>query len=239
MNGIDGKYLLAGLLIVLAVIGFYLFAPSMQNPSLEVEGSSVQKIMPDTAKIYLNVEARNKDAKSAKESLIDISDSLKESMEKLGMSDSLSFIGLNVYPEYDWIDGRRVDKGYVATQQIMVETGDFSKIMDVFDSSIESGAMFSYISFELSEKKESELKATALKEAGEDAERKAESIAQGLGKKVGKIISVRTSNYGYSPYRYDSLASSDVESVAKSSSIDVNPNEIEVSANLVVSYELI
>lgn len=56
------------------------------------------------------------------------------------------------------------------------------------------------MNYELSNKKMNEYKAIVLAEAAKDAKTKAESIAHGLGKKLGNLVSIDVFEYSYYPY---------------------------------------
>ena len=150
----------------------------------------------------------------------------------------------NIYPdyEYDYSTGKRTEKGFVAQQSIEVKTRNFDKVAGIVDASVDSGALISWINFELSDEKQSELKAQALKEAGEDAKKKAEATASGLDKKLGKLVSVKGEEFNYGPYQYFA-ASGSTDAVkagaeAKDAALNLGPKDVEVTATVTVEYAL-
>ena len=75
------------------------------------------------------------------------------------------------------------------------------KVGKIVDIAVTNGAnQINNINFGLSEEKEQEYKKQALAEATKNAKSKAETIAQSLDVKLGKIKSVSESSFRYMPY---------------------------------------
>ena len=90
----------------------------------------------------------------------------------------------------------------------------------------------------MSTAKQNEYKAQALKEASEDAKIKAEAIASGLGKTVGKLVSVSSNEFNYQPWPlYNSMAGSTAAD-AKVATTNIQPGQQDVSASVTVVYAL-
>jgi uncharacterized protein YggE len=133
--------------------------------------------------------------------------------------------------------------GYKASHQIKIvlNTSSTSLISDVIDAGVDSGAMLGWINFELSTKLQNEYKAQALREAGQDARTKGEAIAEGLGKRLGALVSVSTSDFNYQPWNvYSSKEGGMVAdaSQAKLAVTNIQPGTQEVSAQISVVYKI-
>ncbi len=236
------KYTIGALALgVLIVVGL-IFANG-SGAMVSAVGESTIKAQPDKVSVYLTAEGRGKTAGEAKDAHDKIVDDLTISLLKMGFSkDEIKTQSYNIYPEYDWSAGTQKEKGFVASEQIIVETSDFGKTSDIVDAGIDSGALVSYINFELSTEKQSEYKTQALEEAGKDAKKKAEATASGLGKSLGGLVSVETQDYNYGPYVYydKAVASSTGSGVAeaRSAALNLAPQDIEVRATIRVEYKL-
>ena len=110
----------------------------------------------------------------------------------------------------------------------------------MIDAGVDAGASIGYINFELSQEKQNEYKAQALKQAAEDAKIKAESIAEGLGKSIGSIYSISSSDFDYYPWRiYEATASSEAGvAEAKQAATDIQPGEKDITARVSVVFKL-
>lgn len=237
--------IIAGTIIILALLGYFMFNSVIPaSNTVSVNGNSVLKVSPDVVGIYFNIETAGKTATEAKDNNSEISDKLITSLVKLGFErKDIQTQNYNIYPDYQWINGQNVQKGFRAINSIRIElkSDKLSLIGDVIDSGVDAGAAISYINFELSNDKQNEYKSLALKQAGEDALVKATAIAEGLGKHVGKIVSVSTQDFRYSPWNlYTSNSGGAMADVAmaKEAATNIQPGDQEVSGNIVVVYQL-
>ena len=230
---------LIGILLV-AIIAVIIYIGNT-GAVVSAVGESNLEVQPDLVKVYLNLEARDKSSKVAKDSLDVISDDVQIALLRIGLSkEDIKMQSYNIYQEYDWRNGEQIEKGLVASQQIVVETNEFDLTAEIVDAAIDNGALVSWINFELSDEKQREYKVKALEEAGKDANKKAEATAAGLGKKLGKLVSVESQDFNYGPYRYfEATAEGGVaDSSVKQAALDIAPKEINVNARISVKYKL-
>jgi uncharacterized protein YggE len=235
------------LIVVLAImaltgIGYMIF--TSLTPSLNTvtgNGQATIEAVPDLVAVYFNVETEGETSKEAKDKNAEIVDDLIISLLKEGFErKDIQTQNFNIYPDYDWNNGNREIKGYRATHSIKIElsTEEFDKIGEVIDAGVDAGAGISYINFELTQEKQNEYKAEALKLAAQDAKIKAESVAEGLGKNLGKLVSVSDSYFNYSPWRIYEMDEGQTVGMAKEATTNIQPGEQEISASVRVIYKL-
>src|SRR3989344_7063068 len=118
-----------------------------------------------------------------------ISEKVLKSLENSGINkNDIETSSYNIYPEYNWDNGKQELKGYRTSNILKVKTKDFSKIGKIVDVSVDNGAtLIQSINFELSQEKQNEIKQEAISKASEDARIKANATAQGLNAKLGKV----------------------------------------------------
>lgn len=228
--------IIAGIIIV---IGVYLAYSS--GPVVSAQGFASIKALPDEVSVNINVETRGKTAQEAQDQNKIISDKLLVELIKIGFDrDELKFVNYNVYPEYDWSNGKQTLKGYIVSQQLIVKTTQVAEVPGIVDAAISAGALVSYINFEISDAKQSDYKNQALEEASKDARKKAESTAQGLGKDLGSLVSVESQDFNYpGPIAYYARGSAVAEdAAAKEAAMSITPQDIEVTASVSVRYKL-
>lgn len=233
-------------IIAAVVIGIILVAVYMVDASSAVvsaQGTSVMKVQPDTASVYVSIEKRGNTAKEVQESHSEIRDSVLQALADLGIKeDDIQLINYAVYQEYDWSNGKQTPKGFVASQQIVVKTTDFAEVASIVDSVVVEGALINTIQFELSQEKQNEFKTQVLSQAGEDARTKAEATAAGLGKKIGRLVAVQTQDFYYPGpmLYYEKSMASDAGGISavQEASRNITPGDIDVTANIVVQYKL-
>ena len=102
---------------------------------------------------------------------------------------------------------------------------------------IGAGAGVSYINYELNDDNQKKYKVEAIKLATEDARTKAEALAEGSGSRLGSLVSVSSSEWGYVPW----LAAS--EDAVKGSSgaeiaTSITPSEQEITASVTAVFRI-
>jgi len=240
MNKIDNKVWIGIVVIAILIVGGYLYFNS--GPVVSSQGLASIKAIPDEVSVNVNIETRDKTAQAAQDANNKISESLLIELVKIGYDrDELKFVNYYVSPEYDWSNGKRTQIGYVVSQQLVVKTGEVNKVPSIVDAVIKSGALVSYINFDISDAKRAEYKNKALEEASKDARTKAQSIASGQGKKLGSLVSITNQDYNYpGPLNYYSRdASVSVEAAnegALKAATNLAPNEQFRNILLLMEY---
>lgn len=245
-NSIAITAIISGVILVVALIALFTLG-DFSSPSanvVEVQGIATVEAMPDQIAVYFNIETEGETSSEAENLNSEIFDEFLTEMIKLGFERSeIVTENFNVYPNYEWNDGERTENGYKATHSIKVEiSSEESNLLgSIIDVGVDSGAGISYINFELSQELQNQYKAEAMKLAAEDARVKAESVAEGFDKKIGKLVSVQVNDFGYYPWniysaRMDSYAEDAV--LAKETMANIQPGEKEVSATVSASFKL-
>lgn len=246
MNKMDNSVKITGMIVlavvILAILGFYFINPASASETIRSDGISSVTVIPDQVSIYFNIETSGTTAVEAKDLNTETANNVIDSLIGEGFErKDIETTNFNVYEDIEWTERGRVSKGYKATHSLRVKfsTEESEKIGKVIDAGIDAGAMLSYISFELSQELENQYKAEALKLATEDARTKAEAMATGLGAKLGRVVSVSSSDASYYPtISYDARGME--ESVIKGSEIATNiqPGEREITGRVSVVYKI-
>ena len=235
----DNKVIISALIIAIILIGGYI-AFNTTAAVVTAQGDSVIEAKPDKVSVNINIEAKSDTAQKAKDMHDKILDDLTIALLKMDIDkDEIKTINFNIYPEYDWSGGTQKQKGYIATEQIVVETSNFDRVAGIVDASVGAGALVSYINFELSEEKQNEYKTSALEAAGKDAKNKAEATARGLGKNLGSLVSVKSQDFNYGPVVYfEAKGGAASTAEARDAAVNIAPRDIEVRATIQVEYKL-
>ena len=230
-------------IIILALLGY--LALNSMNPSINTvtgQGTATIKAIPDLVGVYFNVETKASTSEEATSKNAEIVEELITNLVKEGFErKEIQTMSFNVYPDYSWNNGNQRLNGYIATHQIKVElsTEDADKIGEVIDTGVNAGAGISYINFELSQEKQNQYKSEALKLAAEDAKIKSEAIAEGLGNKLGNLVSTSTSDFNYYPWElYRASDSMGGVAEAKAATTNIQPGEQEISASVTAVFKL-
>ncbi|MFA5856849.1 MAG: SIMPL domain-containing protein [Candidatus Pacearchaeota archaeon] len=225
--------------VVILVLGVQLIDINKETGMLNAEGKSELTFAPDNAKVFVGVSITKPTAKEAQDEENRVIAAIIKDLKALGISEAdIETESINLYEDKVWTEKEMKSNGWKATQILKVKTKDFSKVGKIVDISINNGANeINNIQFYLSQEKENEYKQQAIAQATKSAHDKAKVMADSLGKKLGKVKSVTESNYGYMPYMYDMKNSAGVMATQESAS--VMPQDVTVTANIVVTYEII
>lgn len=204
--------------------------PQAKTISLSGAGSASAKA--DQAKVTLGVQTKDPSASKAIEDNAGIMSEIITSLKNLGFTeDDIRTVGYSVYPDYNW-EIREVT-GYTVSNMLEITIENLDVVGQVIDAAGAAGAnQVQGISFELSESKREELKLNAYIAALEDAEAKANVIADTLDLKITGVRSVTESSY--SPARtYKALPEADYTGSASTPIIE---GSLTVSVNVYIVY---
>ncbi len=225
--------------ITLAIILILAFKVPTSN-TIQVSGQSTVEVAPDLITVYFNVDTKGSTSKAAEDANSAIVNVLKSSIIALGFQESdLKTENYNIYPEYDYDNGKKLT-GYRAIHslKIQVSAEQKDKVSDIIDAGTNAGAGISYINFELSPALEQQKKTDAIKAASDDAKIKAEAIAQGFNKNLGRLVSVSLNEFNYQPWPIYASSGTGGVAEAKSAVTSITPSDREVSAYVTAIYKL-
>ncbi|MCW8965615.1 MAG: SIMPL domain-containing protein [Candidatus Pacearchaeota archaeon] len=235
--------IVSAVILIVALSALFVFKPASSGNTVSVQGSSVVSAMPDEIVVYFSIETKDKTSTESKDANSEILDIFIEELEKIGFErNEIVTENYNIYPNYNWDDGDRTEDGFTTSHSISVKinSDDIDTTGRVVDAGVNAGAIVNYINFELSEDLQKTYKAQAMELAAQDAKTKAEALAAGFDKSVGKLVSVSIGSYNYYPLN---IYSSTIDMAEGSSSIkeavtNIQPGEQEVSATVTAVYSL-
>ena len=244
MKRIDNSVLITliivGAVILLVLMGMGFYNSISPSNTITSNGFASVKVIPDKVGIYFNVQTSGATSSEARDKNSEVIEKMKTSLINNDFEESeIQTQGFNIYPEYDYTKGTSKIKGYIATHSIKIEisTEDNEKIGRAIDLGVDAGAGINYINFELSQGLQNQYKAEVIKMATEDAKIKAEALAFGAGKKLGKIISISSSDFIYQPWKVFSATPGADIAEAKAST-DILPGKQEITASVTAVFKI-
>jgi hypothetical protein len=248
-NTIAITSIIAGSIVLITLLILLVFVPvlSPTTNAMTVQGTSTVKVLPDLVAVFFNIQTNGTTSADANNANIVIYNNLKTSLISLGFTESQ--IGTDSYSVYPNIiydnNGKSTTNGYVAYHSIKLEfsSNSTSELSSVIDAGTNAGAGVSTINFELSTALQNQYKAQALQLASQDAKTKADAVAAGFGKTIGKLVSVSVDNYNYMPWGVYSTSGASpsvaMENAgAKAATMNLAPTTQDVSATVSATYKL-
>jgi uncharacterized protein YggE len=228
----------------IAVLGVCLCATTTManpdSPSITVSGHGEHGGSPDQAVIGFAVETTAPDAATAMGQNADKSQAVTGALKSaIGKADRISTTGYSLDPVYDHRRNRPPDEpptitGYVARNEVRVETSDTGGVGKLIDLAAKAGAnRISGLQFTL--KNQEEARAKALQLATADAARQAKTIAESLGVRLGGVLYATTSQPATIAPRAMRGAAMAMESYAPT---PIEPGQVRVEATVHVTYAI-
>lgn len=145
---------------------------------------------PDQAFVTIAVEIRARDPRDAQKQNADAMTAVQQKIASLGIGkDALRTLGYTVQQEVDFVNGRRVPRGYVARNALEVRLDAPERAGEVIDAAVQAGATsVSGVRFDLKDRAGAEREALRLAVA--DARARAEAAAAGAGRSVDRVLRI-------------------------------------------------
>lgn len=228
------KFSLLAALIFIFAAATAVFADSQ----ITVNGTGEIRISADTAVISLGVNARDKDVLKAQQKANESIASIRAVLIENGVKETnINTEYINIYAVYDYQNGEEMLAAYNASSTLSIKVMDMESIGSLIDAAFEAGAnTLNGISFSASDTDEAETE--AMKKAVEDANKKAEVLAQASGLKITGIVTINEGgvyNYENSAGNLNAMRLETAESKDDAGTV-VHAAKLIVSANVSITF---
>jgi hypothetical protein len=206
-----------------------------QVPIINVSGEGKVKVAPDEVLISISIETKGIKAVEVKQQNDIKMDAILKFIKKSNISqENFQTQRISLNPNYDY---EKKKYSYVATQSVQILLKDLSKYDTLMEGLVNEG-INRIDNVEFKSSKIEQLQSDARKLAMKDAKGKAEDYVSVLGQKVGKavLISDNSQIFVPQPRMYAMKASMTMEDSAPRETLAIG--EIEITANVSVSFGL-
>ena len=215
------------------------FAEELKPPIISVSGEGMVEAQPNRAAISVGVVTREKNPSAVQTANARAATNVINAIVALGIERrNISTGNYNFSPTYRHYDNGRTEiDGYEASNSVTIIVDDLNLVGKIIDAALSNGAnRVNSLNFGLRDK--TAYQDEALKLAVLDARRKAEIVANALGK---KILSVRSVSINYSsveaPRNYK-MARSVAMDEAAAVETPIESGSLTCSANVHVKFEI-
>lgn len=164
-------------------------APSAE-PVVVVIGEGLVTAVPDRAWITIGAESRAASPREAQSRNTELMRPVQDKLRAAGIpADAIRTTGYDVQYEWDFVNGKRVGKGYVARNTVEVRVDSVDRVGEYLEMAVASGATsLGGVRFDLKDR--AKLEREALRLAVADARAKADAAASGAGRTVERIVRI-------------------------------------------------
>jgi uncharacterized protein len=227
--------------ITLALVALMPMAVSAQQasaPSTEstvvASGQGVVYAVPDRAWITIGAESRASSAREAQRMNAEAMRPVQDKLKAAGVpADAIRTVAYDVQYEWDFVNGKRVGRGYVARNTIDVRVDAIDRVGEYLEIAVSSGAT-SLGGMRFDVKDQAKLEREALRLAVADARAKAEAAAAGAGRTIDRILRVEEQGI-ITPPMPIAMARQNLQLAAADAAPPISTGQTEIRARATVT----
>jgi uncharacterized protein YggE len=208
------------------------------EPVVVVTGDATVHAVPDRAFITISAESRASSAREAQQKNTDAMTPIQAKLKAAGVpSEAIRTIGYDVQYEWEYVNNRRIGRGYVARNTIEVRVDNVDRVGDYLEIAAGSGATsLGGIRFDLKDR--AKLEREALRMAVSDARSKAEAAAAGAGRSIDRIIRVEEASYRAGPVPVAAMRREAFQAADAAAAPPIAAGETEINAQVTLTAVL-
>ncbi len=211
--------------------------PLPTEPVVVVVGEGLVLAVPDRAWITIGAESRAPSPREAQRRNTELMSPVQQKLRAAGIpADAIRTTGYDVQYEWDFVNGKRVGRGYVARNTIEVRIDTIDRVGELLEIAVGSGATsLNGIRFDM--KDQAKLEREALRLAVADARAKADAAAAGAGRTIDRIMRVDEQG-GVSPPMPMPYLRQTVQAAAADAAPPIAAGQMEIRARVSVTAVL-
>jgi uncharacterized protein YggE len=198
-------------------------------------GEGVAQAIPDRAWINLTAESRAPSPRDAQRRNAEAMDAVQTKLRSANVpADAIRTTGYDLQQEWDFVNNRRVSRGYVARNTIEVRVDPIDRVGELLEIAVASGATsVGGVRFDLKDRARFERE--ALRMAVADARAKAETAAGAAGRTVDRVLRVEEQGVVARPPMPFVAAAREV---AQADTPPIAPGQMEFRSQVTITVEL-
>ena len=167
-----------------------------EPPVVVTMGEGIVEAVPDRAWVTITAESRAGNAREAQKRNAEAMAPVLDKLKAAGVpADAIRTVGYDLQQEWDYVNNRRISRGYVARNTIDVRVDTIDQVGDLLEIAVGSGATsVGGIRFDLKDR--AKLEREALRMAVAEARRRAEAAAAGAGMTVERVQRIDAQPFG-------------------------------------------
>jgi uncharacterized protein YggE len=160
------------------------------EPAVVTTGEGLVQAVPDRAYVNITAETRASNPRDAQNRNAEAMTPVQAKLRAAGIpADAIKTIAYDLQQEWDFVNNRRVSRGYVARNTVEVRVDAIERVGEVLEIAVGSGATaVGAIRFDLKDR--AKLEREALRLAVADARAKADAAAAGTGQTIARVLRI-------------------------------------------------
>lgn len=207
------------------------------EPQVVVTGEGMVQAVPDRAWITISAESRAANPRDAQRRNTEAMTPVLEKLKAAGVpADAIRTVAYDVQYEWEWVNNRRVGKGYLARNTVEVRVDTIDRVGEYLEIAAGSGATaLGGIRFDLKDR--AKLEREALRLAVAEARAKADAAAAGAGRAIDRVIRIDEAPMYGGPVPMPRLAMAEARQAADAAP-PISAGQTEIRANVTLTAVL-
>ena len=203
-----------------------------------MSGEGVVQVVPDRAWITIGAESRAASARDAQRRNTEAMSPVLGKLKSSGIPpEAIRTVGYDVQYEWDYVNNRRVGRGYVARNTVEVRVDTVDRLGELLEAAVGSGATtLGGIRFDLKDRNAHEREAVRL--AVINARAKAETVATVAGRSLDRVMRVDEQGIVSPPVPLRMMREVAQNGIAAADAAPISSGQIEIRANVTLTVAL-
>jgi hypothetical protein len=153
-------------------------------------GEAIVRAVPDRAWVTITAESRAGNPREAQRRNAEAMTPVQDKLRAAGIpADAIRTVAYDLQQEWDFVNNRRVSRGFVARNSIEVRIDEIERVGELLEIAVGSGATaVGGIRFDVKDR--AKLEREALRLAVADARAKADAAANGAGRTIDRVLRI-------------------------------------------------
>jgi uncharacterized protein YggE len=202
------------------------------EPVVVTTGEGLVHAVPDRAWITISAESRAPSAREAQRRNTEAMTPVLTKLKSSGVAaDAIRTVAYDVQYEWDFVNGKRVGRGYVARNTVEVRVDNVERVGEYLEVAVASGATaLGGVRFDLKDRAKHER--DALRLAVADARAKAEAAVAGAGRSIERIVRIEEGPGEGGPIPLPRMVRQELQVAAAAPPIETGQTEIRARVTL-------
>lgn len=210
--------------------------PAREEPVVVTSGEGVVQAVPDRAWITISAESRGSNPREAQRRNTEAMTPVQEKLRAAGIpAEAIRTVGYDLQQEWDFVNNKRVSRGYVARNTIDVRVDAIDRVGELLELAVGTGATsVGGIRFDLKDR--GKLEREALRLAVSDARARADAAAAGAGRTIDRVMRIEEHGISSPPIMMSRATFS--KEAAQADSPPISAGQIELRAQVTLTAVL-
>jgi uncharacterized protein YggE len=230
--------------LIVVVFAILLATPAFAQSSQPTEstvvmsGEGIVHAVPDRAWITITAESRAGNPRDAQRRNVEAMTPVQATLKAAGIAaDAMRTVGYDLQQEWDYVNNKRISRGYVARNSIEVRVDQIDRVGELLEIAVGSGATsVGGIRFDLRDR--ALLERDALRLAVADARAKADAAAAGAGRTIDRILRIEEQGIASPPMPVRMLREVAMADASGGGAPPISAGQMELRANVTVTAVL-